>query len=161
MFWEWFSVHWGLQLYTPASEIGLFCFLSLGIHFVKKREGGERNAETPNTSLRFSSVSEYSINVLEGFPFLFFYYSIVRLLDSRPFSLFPMPSRFLSFFFPCSIYTHRLVVVVGVGKAAVGSVGSVLFYHFMGPKGEENTHSKNEVLVIRAKERKKGEKTRH
>ena len=128
----------------------------------KERGGGERNAETPNTSLRFSSVSEYSINVLEGFPFLFFYYSIVLLLDSRPFSLFPMPSRFLSFFFPCSIYTHRLVVVVvGVGKAAVGSVGSVLFYHFMGPKGEENTHSKNEVLVIRAKERKKGEKTRH
>lgn len=142
----------------PSDPVVLFSIRYCGIHFVKARERGEkcRNAKHFFSSFRFSSVSEYSINVLEGFPFFFFYYSI-RLLDSRPFSLFPMPSRFLSFFLffpPC---THRLVVVV-VEKAAVGAV---FFFFSRGPKEEENTHSKSEVLVKSTREREREQGIKH
>jgi hypothetical protein len=68
-----------------------------------------------------------------------------------------MPSRFLSFFLffpPC---THRLVVVV-VEKAAVGAV---FFFFSRGPKEEENTHSKSEVLVKSTREREREQGIKH
>lgn len=73
---------------------GCFVFYSIPWNSFRKGEGGEkcRNAKHFfKILLRFGIFNQRP----RGFSFLFFYYSF-RLLDSRPFSLFPMPSRFLS-----------------------------------------------------------------
>lgn len=143
----------------PSDPVVLLSIRYCGIHLVKARERGEkcRNAKHFFSSFRFSSVSEYSINVLEGF-FLSFSSiipSVCWIPDPLVYSRC-RPAFFLSSFFslPC---THRLVVVVVVEKAAVGAV---FFFFSRGPKEEENTHSKFEVLVKSTRERER-ERTRH